>query len=1116
MLDQNHENLPRTQTNDNNSYCLGSMCNHSIVVVCLPSMGTNSAAACITQMVNTFPSLRACAIVGIGGGVPPEVRLGDVVISTSKGSTAAVVQSDMGKLKDTLLESTSLMNNPSTLLLTASKTMMAKHEQLETLPHLRPGYLKTDSFQDVLYISSYAHVEDDSKTNQCNGDESDGKIDNCHRCDKSKTVLREPRDMCVHYGPIASGNQVIKSAIWRDHINKQLGGNILCFGMEAAGLMNNFPCIVIRGICDYADSHKNDGWQRDAAAVAAAVFKELLSYVQPEELRQQPKMKDTVTDIYDNIKSMEFKISTKEDLRVLNWLTPISFGAQQSAAIDLREPYTGTWFLESEVVKHWVKTEKTTLFCRGMPGAGKSMITAIMVDDLNARFQHEKDFGIAHIYCDYGKKKDQTVNAFLASLLRQLCKGCTNVPDSVRTLYQRHQKNETRPTLDELSNCLQSVVALYSRVFIIVDALDEFQDMNNDRSKFISVILKLQTQCKVNLFATSRDLPEITSMFDGSLTMEIRAQDEDIPRYIDGQISRLPKFVSKQPDLKTEVKDKIVEAVQGMFLLAKFHLESLRGMRSPKAMKTALMKLPTGYDVAYKSTMERVHSQEKQQVELAKDVLSWIATFHYRASTRLSCRSRRLDLYEFFSYTCCNWGYHVQAASLSSSDHEVMRFLKKKANLEAASQVLQVEHFWNINGIDDYASNATGLHLIAYFGIDNVMKDLIGDDGPYSKNVDPRTSLGETPLVWAVRSHRETAVRLLVGKGACVEAKMHASDNTILFYAIDFRNLEIAKILIEKNADMNVSDELDGCLLFTAMSNNDEEAVELLLDSGCDIEQNEWCDKSPLFFAIQSEMESMVKLLLRKGANIEGTASRGSTPLIYATIVSNEDVVKILLNKGANIEARDVGCVAQRTPLLWAVELGNYTLTKLLVDSGANIEATDNFIHRTPLSFAAEDGHTAIVKLLIRKNADVRCYDDKNHLPTAYAGRSKHYTIVYLIGRRRKELEEAEYKEGMGGSDEEADLSWEGSDVENEEGVGVNDSEEDDDVEMEGSVSDGKNEEGIMMEGSDGENEEDVEVMAGSDEDDKVDMEENDEDDDLDAEGMLAVEFMKRMYAIIG
>jgi nucleoside phosphorylase len=97
-------------------------------------------------------------------------------------------------------------------------------------------------------------------------------------------VKRKPRDMRIHYGLIASGNQVIKDATFRDKLNKDLGGNVLCVEMEAAGLMNNFPCIVLRGICDYADSHKNKDWQEHAAAIAAAFAKELLGYVQPSDV----------------------------------------------------------------------------------------------------------------------------------------------------------------------------------------------------------------------------------------------------------------------------------------------------------------------------------------------------------------------------------------------------------------------------------------------------------------------------------------------------------------------------------------------------------------------------------------------------------------------------------------------------------------------------------------------------------------------------------------------------------------------------------------------------------------------------------------------------------------
>lgn len=89
----------------------------------------------------------------------------------------------------------------------------------------------------------------------------------------------------IHYGTIASGDQVIKDAIKRDEISQRFGG-VLCFEMEAAGLVNRFPCLVVRGICDYCDSHKNKDWQPFAAAAAAAWTKELLRNIAPVEVRE--------------------------------------------------------------------------------------------------------------------------------------------------------------------------------------------------------------------------------------------------------------------------------------------------------------------------------------------------------------------------------------------------------------------------------------------------------------------------------------------------------------------------------------------------------------------------------------------------------------------------------------------------------------------------------------------------------------------------------------------------------------------------------------------------------------------------------------------------------------
>jgi nucleoside phosphorylase len=103
--------------------------------------------------------------------------------------------------------------------------------------------------------------------------------------------------MRVHFGLIASGNQVIKDAAFRDKLNKDLGGQILCVEMEAAGLMNNFPCIVIRGVCDYADSHKNKDWQEYAAAVAAAFAKEFLEALQHSDVEGERPVKDILDQV---------------------------------------------------------------------------------------------------------------------------------------------------------------------------------------------------------------------------------------------------------------------------------------------------------------------------------------------------------------------------------------------------------------------------------------------------------------------------------------------------------------------------------------------------------------------------------------------------------------------------------------------------------------------------------------------------------------------------------------------------------------------------------------------------------------------------------------------------
>jgi hypothetical protein len=152
----------------------------------------------------------------------------------------------------------------------------------------------------------------------------------------------------------------------------------------------------------------------------------------------------------------------------------------------------------------------------------------------------------------------------LMGLLKQLVQEQRLVSESVKKLYQRHKDQPTRPSFEEISKIMQSVVTDYSRVFIIIDALDECQVIDRGRGKFLSEIFGIQAMTGANLFTTSRFIPEIMKLFGGSISLEIRASDEDVERYLNGHISQLPSFVSRTPDLQKEIKTEIIKAVDGM------------------------------------------------------------------------------------------------------------------------------------------------------------------------------------------------------------------------------------------------------------------------------------------------------------------------------------------------------------------------------------------------------------------------------------------------------------------------------------------------------------------------------------------------------------------------
>lgn len=191
---------------------------------------------------------------------------------------------------------------------------------------------------------------------------------------------------------------------------------------------------------------------------------------------------------------------------------------------------------------------------------------AIVVDYLRTRYKDDTKVGIAYIYCNFRRQEEQKLESLLASILKQLAQEQPSIPGSIKDLHDRHEKERTRPSTDEISRALHSVATNFSRVFFIVDALDECQTTDGCRSKLLSEMFSLRVKTGANLFATSRPILDIKKEFKSYVSCEILASPEDVRRYLNGHMSQLPGFVKQRPDLQEEIKTAITGVVEGMYV----------------------------------------------------------------------------------------------------------------------------------------------------------------------------------------------------------------------------------------------------------------------------------------------------------------------------------------------------------------------------------------------------------------------------------------------------------------------------------------------------------------------------------------------------------------------
>lgn len=294
-------------TNDKNVYLLGELEGHNVVVATLPNgqYGSSKATSVAENLLRSFANIRIGLLVGTAGGAPSaknDVRLGDIVVGVPRNGHAGILHYRSGKnVQDEEFQCTTNHDRPPARLLGAVSLLQSKlfiedpdgiTNCVAQALHGRPPrtvkeHGRPDPSSDRLYVSSFTHRD---QSRHC-ADICDS--DPIHIIDRTNWSERtaEPE---VFLGLIASADELMKNASDRDTLSRER--DVLCFEMEAAGLADNFPCLVVRGISNYADTHKNKRWQEYAALVAAAYATKLLGVIAPERVVHQEKLVESVEE----------------------------------------------------------------------------------------------------------------------------------------------------------------------------------------------------------------------------------------------------------------------------------------------------------------------------------------------------------------------------------------------------------------------------------------------------------------------------------------------------------------------------------------------------------------------------------------------------------------------------------------------------------------------------------------------------------------------------------------------------------------------------------------------------------------------------------------------------
>ncbi|KAL9024573.1 MAG: hypothetical protein Q9196_006421 [Gyalolechia fulgens] len=1013
--------------NDSNIYQAGEIGNHHVVMVTQHKIGLEAIHSVAGSMYASFRQLKHLLLVGLGGGIPDyalgeQMVLGDVVVGRQVEHLDCGRRTPNGfkRTLQTYYPSPALLKAVNTLRSTQSfqgtripQTLQGIRKKLHRTIRETPEDLGPDA--DRLFDPDYLHGDDSKLCESC-CDPSRSKS----RRERGPKADRESDSPLIHYGTIGSGNSLVVGE--RKHLYEELG--TICFEMEAAALME-YHCLVIRGISDYSDSHKNKAWQPYAAATAAAYAQELIMSL-PAPVHDVKKYS-----------VHEYTDEERDCLQSL-WPTGIDYESQKNQN-PKRVPQTCLWALENPKYVDWRDdSTKKLLWISAGPGCGKSVLARCIIDeDLPRSLRDGPPRRVLHYFFKDTSPEQRSATRAISSILHQLF--------VLQPQLIRHALPDYRKVGTELSTTFPKLWSIFTaastdpmtgEVFCVLDALDECNEQEQEPliKALEGFYFRQGTSSDMSRFkilVTSRPWFQIRRNFDElletSINIELAGDDESesIKKEIDLVIKHRVAILAQENRLAKKVADhlqkRLLETEHRTYLWLRLLWEIIKKTLTGTmaGMNQLIDKLPAGIQDAYETLLQKCpepsFAKKALQIVLVAGrpltVEEMDVALHVNEHTS-SYGELELDgssRLEEMLPTRCGLMISIVQSKVYFIHQTVKEFLLNTTGVEPPpgktwQESLRFEESHDIMAeiclrfIDfpeirlDQAELCNALFpedhrqgLCAYWQSYVFLSYAANYWADHYRNTPNSEYLGIIARFPEIIDHHHKVLDTYFEEMV-----------TVLYAASSGGHEKIVQLLLDKGAEVNAQGGHWGNALQAASAASaevHEKILQLLFDKGAEVNaQGRWYHNT-LQAASEGGHEKIVQLLLDNGADINAQGGEWGNALQAASWGGDEKIVQLLLDKGAEVNARGVGPYS--SALLAALYGGQEKIALLLLDKGAEFNAQRGEWGNA-LRVASWEGDEKIVQLLLDKSAEVNTQSGYSKALQA-ASEQGHKRIVQLL-----------------------------------------------------------------------------------------------------------------------